>query len=494
MSTLQTKSIKKSFGSVIALGDVSFSVQSGEVHVLLGENGAGKSTLMKILTGIYKEDEGEILIDNQKMVFKNAQDAQDAGISIIHQELSSFPHLSVAENIFINREKTIFGKSVIDEKKQNQLTKEILDHLHINVSPQEKMENLTVGTRQMIEIARAVSSGARFIIMDEPTSALAEGEVEELFKVIHELKAQNVGIIYISHRLEELQYIADTVSVLRDGTLVFTTSWQDTNIDELITHMVGREIADIYPKRENTKTDKVILEVVNITVPDKVDNASFELYKGEILGFAGLMGAGRTELMRAIFGAEKVTNGHLVLNGKQVTFKHPRDAINAGIGYLTEDRRGNGLLLDKDLVFNSILPSFEKFSNQRIVNEKRSLSSTEQYIKELRTKTPSAFVPIMNLSGGNQQKVIIARWLIEGADILIFDEPTRGIDVNARREIYQLMEAILKNGASIILISSDLPEVLSLSDRIAVMAEGRITKFLDAKDASQETIMQYATE
>ncbi|MFV0431698.1 MAG: sugar ABC transporter ATP-binding protein [Alphaproteobacteria bacterium] len=494
MAILETISIQKQFGSVIALSDVSFSVCSGEVHVLLGENGAGKSTLMKILTGIYKEDAGNITIDDKKMNFKKAQDAQNVGISIIHQELSSFPHLTVAENIFINREKTLLGKMVVDEHAQNQLAQKILDHLHIQVSPQEKMEDLTVGTRQMIEIARAVSSGARFIIMDEPTSALADGEVEELFKVIHELKEQRVGIIYISHRLEELQHIADTVSVLRDGALVFTSPWKDTHIDELITHMVGREIEDIYPKRDITKTDEVILEAINITVPNKVNNASFSLYKGEILGFAGLMGAGRTELMHAIFGAEDLTQGHIILNGKKLIFKNPRQAIDAGIGYLTEDRRGNGLMLDKDITFNSILPSFKKFSHLNIVDEGKSLKSTEKYIKELRTKTPSASTPIMNLSGGNQQKVIIARWLIEGANILIFDEPTRGIDVNARREIYQLMEEILKQGASIILISSDLPEVLSLSDRIAVMAEGEIAKILDAKDASQETIMQYATE
>ncbi len=490
---LKAQSIQKQFGTVKALSDVTFAVKAGEVHVLLGENGAGKSTLMKILTGIYKQDAGDIFIDDKKLIFKNAQDAQKAGIAIIHQELSSFPHLTVAENIFINREQTYFN-GFLDEKSQNQKTQDILDHLHIDVSPQEKMENLNVGKRQMIEIARAVSSGAGFIIMDEPTSALTEKETLALFKIIKELKAQNVGIIYISHRLEELKYIADTVSVLRDGGLVFTTPWQDTHIDALITHMVGREIEDIYPVRENTQSDEVILEVVNLSVPDKVKNASFTLHRGEILGFAGLMGAGRTELMRAVFGAENVSEGHIIVNGKQSLFTHPRQAIHAGIGYLTEDRRGNGLLLDKDLTFNSILPSFEKFSHNHIIDESRSLKSTEQYIKQLRTKTPSAHIPIANLSGGNQQKVIIARWLIEGANILIFDEPTRGIDVNARREIYQLMEAVLKLGASIILISSDLPEVLSLSDRIAVMAEGRITKIINAADASQEIIMQLATE
>ena len=491
---LQMKHITKRFPGVLALNDVQFSLRRGEVHALLGENGAGKSTLMKILSGVYQPDEGEIIFEDKPVSFSDPLSAQNVGITIIHQEFNLFPELTVEENIFIGRE---FGKKNrwrLDEKQQRQATIEILQKLNLAIKPDTLVADLTVAQQQMVEIAKAISVNARILIMDEPTAALTETEIESLFRVTRLLKEQGTGIVYISHRLEELALIADRATVMRDGQYISTVDYECVKISDLIAMMVGRDLGNIYPRREALQQRIPVLEVNGLTRKGVLNDINFTLYRGEILGFAGLMGAGRTELARAIFGADSIDSGTLKLNGKETVIKDISDAIQQGISYLTEDRKKEGLALNLSVERNIMLGNYPEYSDRfGNVDSRRCQQTSEEQVKALRIKTPNLEQAALNLSGGNQQKIIIARWVCKDTDILIFDEPTRGIDVGAKLEIYELMNRLVAKGKSIIMISSELPEVLGMCDRILVMRSGRITGELSAKEATQEKIMQYAT-
>lgn len=491
---LQMKHITKRFPGVLALNDVQFSLRRGEVHALLGENGAGKSTLMKILSGVYQPDEGEIIFDDKPVSFSDPLSAQNVGITIIHQEFNLFPELTVEENIFIGREFCKKNRWRLDEKQQRQATIEILQKLNLAIKPDTLVADLTVAQQQMVEIAKAISVNARILIMDEPTAALTETEIESLFRVTRLLKEQGTGIVYISHRLEELALIADRATVMRDGQYISTVDYECVKISDLIAMMVGRDLGNIYPRREALQQRIPVLEVNGLTRKGVLNDINFTLYRGEILGFAGLMGAGRTELARAIFGADSIDSGTLKLNGKETVIKDISDAIQQGISYLTEDRKKEGLALNLSVERNIMLGNYPEYSDRfGNVDSRRCQQTSEEQVKALRIKTPNLEQAALNLSGGNQQKIIIARWVCKDTDILIFDEPTRGIDVGAKLEIYELMNRLVAKGKSIIMISSELPEVLGMCDRILVMRSGRITGELSAKEATQEKIMQYAT-
>ncbi|EII6221488.1 sugar ABC transporter ATP-binding protein [Escherichia coli] len=491
---LQMKHITKRFPGVLALNDVQFSLRRGEVHALLGENGAGKSTLMKILSGVYQPDEGEIIFEDKPVSFSDPLNAQNVGITIIHQEFNLFPELTVEENIFIGREFCKKNRWRLDEKQQRQATIEILQKLNLAIKPDTLVADLTVAQQQMVEIAKAISVNARILIMDEPTAALTETEIESLFRVTRLLKEQGTGIVYISHRLEELALIADRATVMRDGQYISTVDYECVKISDLIAMMVGRDLGNIYPRREALQQRIPVLEVNGLTRKGVLNDINFTLYRGEILGFAGLMGAGRTELARAIFGADSIDSGTLKLNGKETVIKDISDAIQQGISYLTEDRKKEGLALNLSVERNIMLGNYPEYSDRfGNVDSRRCQQTSEEQVKALRIKTPNLEQAALNLSGGNQQKIIIARWVCKDTDILIFDEPTRGIDVGAKLEIYELMNRLVAKGKSIIMISSELPEVLGMCDRILVMRSGRITGELSAKEATQEKIMQYAT-
>ncbi|WP_165472526.1 sugar ABC transporter ATP-binding protein [Escherichia coli] len=491
---LQMKHITKRFPGVLALNDVQFSLRRGEVHALLGENGAGKSTLIKILSGVYQPDEGEIIFEDKPVSFSDPLSAQNVGITIIHQEFNLFPELTVEENIFIGREFCKKNRWRLDEKQQRQATIEILQKLNLAIKPDTLVADLTVAQQQMVEIAKAISVNARILIMDEPTAALTETEIESLFRVTRLLKEQGTGIVYISHRLEELALIADRATVMRDGQYISTVDYECVKISDLIAMMVGRDLGNIYPRREALQQRIPVLEVNGLTRKGVLNDINFTLYRGEILGFAGLMGAGRTELARAIFGADSIDSGTLKLNGKETVIKDISDAIQQGISYLTEDRKKEGLALNLSVERNIMLGNYPEYSDRfGNVDSRRCQQTSEEQVKALRIKTPNLEQAALNLSGGNQQKIIIARWVCKDTDILIFDEPTRGIDVGAKLEIYELMNRLVAKGKSIIMISSELPEVLGMCDRILVMRSGRITGELSAKEATQEKIMQYAT-
>lgn len=488
---LKMENIDKRFPGVHALNKCSLTLRKGEVNALAGENGAGKSTLMKILTGIYQRDEGEIIYNGNSVVFKNPRDAQEAGIAIVHQELNLMNHLTAAQNIFIGRESDGF---FLNDKIINEKTEKLFKELKVNIKPTELVGNLTVGKQQMIEIAKAISFNANILILDEPTAALTEAETKELFRIMDELKSIGVSMVYISHRMDEIFKITDRITVMRDGEFIKELVTKDTTMNEVIKAMVGRNVASQKKEKSNVKSNAdVVLEVKNLSSND-VNNVSFDLRKGEILGFAGLMGAGRTETARLLFGADPKNGGTIKINGKEVSIKSTTDAVNAGIGYLSEDRKRFGLATGLSVAENAVLANLEGFTKSIIVDDSKVKASTNEYVEKIKIKTPSIHQLIKNLSGGNQQKVVIAKWLIKDADILIFDEPTRGIDVGAKSEIYNLMNELAAAGKSIIMISSELPEVLRMSDRIAVMCEGRLTKVLDIKDADQEVIMKYATE
>lgn len=491
---LKMQHITKEFTGVKALKDANLDLYAGEVHALVGENGAGKSTLMKILTGIHQKNGGTIEFMGKPLHLKSPKEAQDMGIIIVHQELNMMNHLSVAENIFIGREEKKLG-FWLDDKSINKKTAELFQKLGISISPTETIGNLTVGKQQMAEIAKAISYHAKIIIFDEPTAALTETEINELFCMIADLKKKGVGMIYISHRMDEIERITDRVTVMRDGEYIGTVNTKDTTKDEIINMMVGRVIYED-PKTQSTVSDdaETVLQVNNLTMYPNVKNASFSLKKGEILGFAGLMGAGRTELARAIFGADKPDSGTVFIHGKRAEISSPMDAVANGIGYLSEDRKRYGVAVDLSISENSVMPSLKKFSSLGFVNSAAIHKVSSEYCEKLKTKTPSVHQLVRNLSGGNQQKVVIAKWLIQNSEILIFDEPTRGIDVGAKSEIYTLMNELAQMGKSIIMISSELTEVLRMSDRIIVMCEGRITGELDIKDANQEEIMKLATK
>jgi len=490
---LSMKGITKSFSGVAALKNAALDLKAGEVVALMGENGAGKSTLMKILTGIYSKDSGEIQYMGQEVCFKGPAESEEAGISIVHQELNMMNDLTVAQNLFIGREE--MNGFLIDDKKMNEKARELFKVLKIDINPAEKIGNLTVGKQQMVEIAKAISSKAKVIIFDEPTAALTDSEIEELFKVIRDLKKQGTGMVYISHRMDEINVISDRVIVMRDGEYVGTLITKECSKDDIIKLMVGRAIFGEPKTASNVAKDApVVLKCENLNRGKAVKDVSFELRKGEILGFSGLMGAGRTEVARLIFGADKKDSGKIFINGKEVTINTPQDAVAQGIGYLSEDRKRYGLIVDKSVEENTVISSLNDFIKGFFIDKAKSKEVSQKYVESLKTKTPSVSQLVKKLSGGNQQKVVIAKWLVRNSDILIFDEPTRGIDVGAKSEIYALMERLAKEGKSIIMISSELPEVLRMSDRVIVMCEGRITGILDIAEANQEVIMQSATK
>ena len=490
---LSMKGITKSFSGVAALKNAALDLKAGEVVALMGENGAGKSTLMKILTGIYSKDSGEIKYMGQEVCYKGPAESEEAGISIVHQELNMMNDLTVAQNLFIGREE--MNGLFIDDKKMNEKARELFKVLKIDINPAEKIGNLTVGKQQMVEIAKAISSNAKVIIFDEPTAALTDSEIEELFKVIRDLKEKGTGMVYISHRMDEINVISDRVIVMRDGEYVGTLITKECSKDDIIKLMVGRAILGEPKTASNVAKDApVVLKCENLNRGKAVKNVSFELRKGEILGFSGLMGAGRTEVARLIFGADKKDSGKIFINGKEVTINTPEDAVAHGIGYLSEDRKRFGLIVDKSVEENTVISSLNDFVKGMFIDKAKSREVSQKYVESLKTKTPGVSQLVKKLSGGNQQKVVIAKWLVRNSDILIFDEPTRGIDVGAKSEIYALMESLAKEGKSIIMISSELPEVLRMSDRVIVMCEGRITGTLDIAEANQEVIMESATK
>ncbi len=492
---LQVDSIDKHFVGVHALKSVSFDLRKGEVHALMGENGAGKSTLMKILTGIYKPDGGVITYQGKKFVPSGPKYALAHGIGIIHQELNMMDHLTVAQNIFIGREPTKFGGLLIDETKLNDMARELLSRLNMDINPTQKLGDLTVGKQQMVEIAKAVSHDLHVLILDEPTAALTEVEIEELFRIIRDLAKKDVAMIYISHRMDELEAITQRVTVMRDGAYVGTRTTNQVTQDEIVHMMVGRTIFE-EPKQQSTVPPDApeVLRVTNLCAGKMVQNVSFSLRQGEILGFAGLMGAGRTETLRALFGADPKESGTVEIHGKEVTINSPVDAVQNGLGYLSEDRKRYGLALGLSVATNTVMATYESHTKGLFVDQQKENQTAELYKETLKIKTPSIHQLVKNLSGGNQQKVVLAKWLVRDCDIVIFDEPTRGIDVGAKSEIYALMNRLVKEGKSIIMISSELSEVLRMSDRIIVMCEGHLTGELDISQADQPTIMGYATK
>ena len=491
---LSLSGVSKSFPGVKALDNVHFDLNEGEVHAIVGENGAGKSTLMKILSGIYKKDTGDIKYRGQSVEIPNPHEAQRLGISIIHQELNLMPHLNVAQNIFIGREVTRPGGVFLDNAKLNEEAVKLLEELELNLDPKAIVGELTIAKQQMVEIAKAVSYRGSVIIMDEPTSSLTPAETESLFKIIRNLKSTGRGVVYISHRLEELAKITDRITVLRDGQYVKTLKTSETTIPEVISLMVGRSVAQDQRPTNRNVSNEVVLKVEGISDRHLLRDVSFDLRKGEILGFAGLMGAGRTELARAIIGADPKTAGKIYLHGHEVKIKQPSDAVAAGIGYLSEDRKRFGLLLIQNITFNTILSSIPRFSKFGWLKIRPAAGVTRDSIAQLRVRTPSENQFVKNLSGGNQQKVVIGKWLTRNCEVLIFDEPTRGIDVGAKDEIYRLLTKLSEEGKSIIMISSELPEILRMSDRIAVMCNGRLTGILKNEEADQEKIIEYATK
>ena len=489
---LEMKDVTKSFPGVLALKGMEFELRAGEVHALLGENGAGKSTLMKILGGIHPIDEGTIFVDGQKVEINDVKDAKRNGISIIHQEIVLVPYLSIAENIFLGQELTT-KIGTVDKSAMFSEAQKLLDSFQIGLSSKTPVSRLTVAQQQMIEIIKAVSFNSNIIVMDEPTSSLSQKEVHFLFDTIRNLKAKDVGIVYISHRMNELFEITDRVTVMRDGNYIDTLTTKDSNVDEMISLMVGRELTNYYIRDFNEGSLETVLKVEKLSKKGVLEQASFELYRGEILGFAGLVGAGRSELMKCIFGLDPFDSGEVFVKGEKIRINNPNDAIKNKIVYVTENRKQEGLFLDRSVQYNITIRVLHEFMKLLKVNHKKEKAITEKYIESFSIKTPSAGQLLRNLSGGNQQKTLISRWLSTNPQILILDEPTRGVDVGAKAEIYGIINQLAKNGISIIMVSSELPEVINMSDRIAVMCNGKIAKILGREDFTQETIMQYAT-
>lgn len=489
---VRMSAITKTFPGVKALDAVNFDLRSGEVHALMGENGAGKSTLMKILSGVYTPDGGQIQVNGAAVTIDGPRAAQALGIGIIHQELALMNDLTAAQNILIGQEpRQSFGR--IDEKALNQRAAQLFARMNIDIDPKARVGGLTIARQQMIEIAKALNLNSRILIMDEPTAALNDAEIAELFTIIRQLRAEGVGIVYISHKMDEIKQISDRVTVMRDGKYVGTVQAADTPISTIISMMVGRELGNEIAQFPDTSGNNIMLSVRGLTRGRDIRDVSFDLRAGEILGFAGLMGAGRTEVARAIFGADRLEAGQILVKGQPVNIRSPRDAVRAGIGYLSEDRKHFGLALPMDVRANIAMASLPGYSDRMGRIEERKLADiAKDFIKRLGIRTPSDRQEVRLLSGGNQQKVVIAKWLLRDCDILIFDEPTRGIDIGAKSEIYALLNGLAAQGKAIIVISSELPEVLRLSHRIAVMCEGRLTGFLPAH-SSQEAIMELAT-
>ena len=489
---LRMSGINKSFSGVQALKGAALELRAGEVVALMGENGAGKSTLMKVLTGIHKKDSGDVELFGKKVDFDNIKESQEMGVAIIHQELNMMKDLTVAQNIYIGREPMKYGV-FIDDREMERNARELLKYVGVKISPDEKLGRLTVGKQQMVEIAKAISLDSKLLILDEPTAALTSVEVDDLFRIMNELKSKGIGMIYISHRMDEINRISDRVTVMRDGEYVGTVNTADTNNDEIVHMMVGRKIlGNAKEKSACPKNAPTVLEVRNLSVEGQLHDVSFYLKKGEILGFSGLMGSGRTEVARAVFGADKISSGEILINGKRVDITSPAMAVKRGICYIPEDRKRHGLLLNKNVTENTILASLDKYQRFGFVMDRSASEDAERINKKLRTKTSSMSQILRNLSGGNQQKVVVAKWLMKNADIFIFDEPTRGIDIGAKTEIYELMEELTRNGKSIIMISSELAEIRRCSDRVMVMCEGRVTAELPIENADQENIMKYA--
>lgn len=492
---LELKNIYKSFPGVKVLEDVTLQVRPGEVHALMGENGAGKSTLMKILMGIYKADQGSIFLEGEETVIHGPKDAMSKGISMIHQELNTVLDMEVAENVFIGREllkKGMEKLKIVDIARMREETGRYFREMNIDIDPRAKMRTLSVAEMQLVEIVKAISLNSKIIVMDEPTSAITEKEAAVLFAQIERLKKQGVAIIYISHKMDEIFRISDTITVLRDGQWIGTKPAKELDNDMLIKMMVGRELTDIYPK-DPVEIGDVILEVKNLSRGKKVQDASFSLRKGEVLGIAGLVGAGRSELVETIFGLYPKTGGQIFLHGKEVHIKNSADAIKNKMALITEDRKQTGLNLIVSVKENIASVSIGKLSTHGIVNDKKINEVSEKYIRELKIKTPDGNAIVGNLSGGNQQKVVLAKWLLDEPDIIIFDEPTRGIDIGAKRDIYLLINNLAKEGKAVIVISSEMAEVMGICDRILVMAEGRINGEVRREEFSQEVIMGYAS-
>ncbi|PRY82610.1 sugar ABC transporter ATP-binding protein [Alkalibacterium olivapovliticus] len=488
---VELKGITKAFGANQVLKGVDLKLEAGEVHALMGENGAGKSTLMNILTGLHKQDDGLVYINGEQKQYENPKEAEENGVSFIHQEMITWPDMTVLENMFMGKEKkNKFGWVLTKEMKQE--GERVFKELGIDISFDRTMRTLSVGQQQLVEIAKTLLNDAEVIIMDEPTAALTDREIQLLFKIIRQLQKKNVVVVYISHRMEEIFEISNRVTVMRDGVSISTKATEDTDYDEIVRQMVGRDLEDYYPEMTNEKGD-VVLEVNNLSHLPHYENISFKLHSGEILGFSGLMGAGRTEIMRGIFGIDPFEEGDILLDGEKITIKTPHDAVKKGIGFLTENRKEEGLILDFPVKDNISITAFEEFSNNGWIDTKEEKEFVELLVKRLTVKTAGIDLPVSALSGGNQQKVVLAKWIGAGSRILILDEPTRGVDVGAKREIYNLMKELAERGVAIIMVSSDLPEVMGVSNRVLVVHEGAISGELQRDDVSEERIMTLAT-
>lgn len=487
---LEMRGIHKQFPGVVALANVDFEVKRGEVHALVGENGAGKSTLMKILSGVYEADAGHIIFKGQPVSFTTPRQAQVAGITTIYQELNQVTQLTVTENIFLGSE--IERGPLIDWREMHRQSRQLLARLHLNVDPRVPLNTLGVAQQQMVEIAKALHHRADLIIMDEPTASLSLHEINDLFEIIRELKANNVSVVYISHHLEEAFAISDRITVLRDGRLVSTQPTSDLNVDSLIRLMVGRDLSEQFPK-EAAQRGKEVLRVEGLNQGDLLRDVHFSAYAGEVLGIAGLVGSGRTELANALFGAVPIDSGRIYVDGSPVRIHSPQDAIRHGIALLTEDRKLQGLILQMSVSENITLPVLHRLTRGLFTNRRKENTLAQTYVRNIAIKTPSLNQLAMNLSGGNQQKVVLSKWMATDPKVLIFDEPTRGIDVGAKVEIYKLMNQLAQQGVAILMISSELPEVLGMSDRIMVIHEGKIAGFLNRDEATEEKIMEYAT-
>lgn len=489
---IEMKGINKSFGSNQVLKDAGFLLKDGEVHALMGENGAGKSTLMKILTGVYTRDAGTVLVDGQEVVYKSPQEAEKAGIVFIYQELNVLFDLTVEENLFMGKEITK-GFGICDKKAMRKKAQEVMDKMGVNIPINAVMSDLSVGQQQMVEICKALMVDAKVLIMDEPTAALTQSETEGLFRLIKSLREKGVSIVYISHRMEEIFELCDRITILRDGTYVGTENIKDINMDDIVRMMIGREIGERYPKRENVKIGDEVISVEGLTKGKVFRNVNFGVRAGEVLGVSGLMGAGRTEIMHAIFGNLPYDSGRILINGEAVQIKCARDAINAGIGFITEDRKTEGLLLEKSIAENIELANLGKVSDKSVLSKSKGKELVKKGIDEFRIKCFGPEHECNNLSGGNQQKVVFAKWVYTDPKVLIMDEPTRGVDIGAKKEIYSVINDLAAKGVAIIMVSSELPEVLGMSDRIMVVHEGKVTGIINAAEADQEKIMTLAT-
>lgn len=488
---IQMSGISKSFSGNQVLNDVSFELANGEIHALMGENGAGKSTLMKILSGIHHKDSGHIHVDGEEQTFKTIKDSERCGIHVIHQELNILPDLSVAENLFLGKELT-YGFGIMKRAEMRRQAHDLLCKLGLDIDPKTRAGDLSVGKQQLVEIAKAIASDAKYIVMDEPTAALTDREIQTLFETVRELKIKGISFVYISHRMEEIFAICDRITILRDGQYAGVRDIPKTSFDEIVAMMVGRELGERFPERQHCISD-IKLNVDNLCANHAFENVSFELRKGEVLVLAGLMGSGRTEVAQTLFGARKASGGSITIDGQAVKIHNPIQAMQHKIGFVTEDRKTEGLLLDFSIQDNIMLTNFDKTCRMGITQPASENQFVQKFIDQLAIRTTNAHLPVKSLSGGNQQKVVLAKWLGTEPDILILDEPTRGVDIGAKKEIYTIINQLAEAGVAILMISSELPEVIGMADRVLVMHEGRITGEVHKNNMTQENIMHYAT-